>query len=160
MKLIYNISLRLSLVLFPLIALWAVVFYFTMMDEINDEADDALKDYSELIVMRVLAGEPLPRSNEGSNNSYTIIPVESGYVATRPSIDYYDTEVYIPEKDETEPARVLATIFQDKDGNFYELKVAMPTFEKDDLLETVMWWVVWLYLSFGDSFRNDLVGVP
>lgn len=36
MKLIYNISLRLSLVLFPLIALWAVVFYFTMMDEIND----------------------------------------------------------------------------------------------------------------------------
>lgn len=26
MKLIYNISLRLSLVLFPLIALWAVVF--------------------------------------------------------------------------------------------------------------------------------------
>ena len=146
MKLIYNISLRLSLVLFPLIALWAVVFYFTMMDEINDEADDALEDYSELIVMRVLAGEPLPRSNEGSNNSYTIIPVESGYVATRPSIDYYDTEVYIPEKDETEPARVLATIFQDKDGNFYELKVAMPTFEKDDLLETVMWWVVWLYL--------------
>lgn len=66
MKLIYNISLRLSLVLFPLIALWAVVFYFTMMDEINDEADDALEDYSELIVMRVLAGEPLPRSNEGS----------------------------------------------------------------------------------------------
>ena len=45
MKLIYNISLRLSLVLFPLIALWAVVFYFTMMDEINDEADDALEDY-------------------------------------------------------------------------------------------------------------------
>ena len=108
-----------------------------------------------------MPGEPLPRSNEGSNNSYTIIPVESGYVATRPSIDYYDTEVYIPEKDETEPARVLATIFQDKDGNFYELKVAMPTFEKDDLLETVMWWVVWLYLFlFGDSFRNDLVGVP
>lgn len=28
MKLIYNISLRLSLVLFPLIALWAVVFLF------------------------------------------------------------------------------------------------------------------------------------
>ena len=46
MKLIYNISLRLSLVLFPLIALWSVVFYFTMMDEINDEADDALEDYS------------------------------------------------------------------------------------------------------------------
>ena len=32
----------------------------SMMDEINDEADDALEDYSELIVMRVLAGEPFP----------------------------------------------------------------------------------------------------
>ena len=163
MKLIYNISLRLSLVLFPLIALWAVVFYFTMMDEINDEADDALEDYSELIVMRVLAGEPLPRSNEGSNNSYTIIPVESGYVATRPSIDYYDTEVYIPEKDEIRSrTRVLGDyFFRIRTVIFHELKVAMPTFEKDDLLETVMWWVVWLYLFLlGDSFRNDLVGVP
>ena len=145
MKLIYNISLRLSLVLFPLIALWAVVFYFTMMDEINDEADDALKDYSELIVMRVLAGEPLPRSNEGSNNSYTIIPVESGYVATRPSIDYYDTEVYIPEKDETEPARVLGYAYFRKRrsaGNSHVVgRVALS-------------------FPFGDSFRNDLVGVP
>ena len=53
MKLIYRISLRLSLVLLPLIALWAVVFYFTMVDEINDEVDDALEDYSELIVIRM-----------------------------------------------------------------------------------------------------------
>ena len=45
MKLIYNISLRLSLVLFPLIALWAVVFYFTKLDDLNDEAAGARADY-------------------------------------------------------------------------------------------------------------------
>ena len=78
MKLIYRISLRLSLVLLPLIALWAVVFYFTMVDEINDEVDDALEDYSELIVIRMLSGELLPRMNEGSNNSYTIHPGKGG----------------------------------------------------------------------------------
>ena len=44
MKLIYRIALRLSLLLVPLIAIWAVVFYFTMVSEINDEADDALED--------------------------------------------------------------------------------------------------------------------
>lgn len=146
MKLIYRISLRLSLVLLPLIALWAVVFYFTMVDEINDEVDDALEDYSELIVIRMLSGELLPRMNEGSNNSYTIAPVDENYAAAHPCIDYYDAEVYIPEKEETEPARFLVTIFQDGNGQFYELKVATPTFEKDELLETILWWVVWLYL--------------
>lgn len=146
MKLIYRISLRLSLVLLPLIALWAVVFYFTMVDEINDEVDDALEDYSELIVIRMLSGELLPRMNEGSNNSYTIAPVDENYAAAHPGIDYYDAEVYIPEKEETEPVRFLVTIFQDGNGQFYELKVATPTFEKDELLETILWWVVWLYL--------------
>ena len=146
MKLIYRISLRLSLVLLPLIALWAVVFYFTMVDEINDEVDDALEDYSELIVIRMLSGELLPRMNEGSNNSYTIAPVDENYAAAHPGIDYYAAEVYIPEKEETEPARFLVTIFQDGNGQFYELKVATPTFEKDELLETILWWVVWLYL--------------
>lgn len=145
MKLIYRISLRLSVVLLPLIALWAAFFYFKMVDEINDEADDALEDYSELIIIRMLAGQQLPQLNEGSNNNYTITPVDAEYVLSHPNIDYYDAEVFIPEKDETEPARILTTIFQDKDGLYYELKVATPTFEKDDLLKTILSWVIFLY---------------
>ena len=75
MKLISRIALRLSLALLPLMALWGVLFYFTMVDEINDEADDALEDYSELIVKRMLAGRELPKPNNGSNNSYSIVPI-------------------------------------------------------------------------------------
>ena len=56
MKLIYRIALRLSLILIPLMALWATLFYFMMVEEINDEADDTLEDYSELIIIRMLAG--------------------------------------------------------------------------------------------------------
>lgn len=146
MKLISRIVLRLSLALLPLMALWGVLFYFTMVDEINDEADDALEDYSELIVKRMLAGRELPKPNNGSNNSYSIVPIGAPEAAVRPHIDYYDAEVYIPEKEETEPARVLTTIFQDADGAYYELKVATPTFEKDDLLRAILYWVVFLYL--------------
>jgi len=146
MKLIYRIALRLSLVLLPLMALWAVLFYCTMVDEINDEADDALEDYSELIIMRMLAGRELPKPNEGSNNSYSVVPVGEEEAACRPHLDYCDAEVYIPEKEETEPARVLTTLFQDGEGRFYELKVATPTFEKEDLLRSVLYWVVLLYL--------------
>ncbi|MCP9611892.1 sensor histidine kinase [Coprobacter tertius] len=145
MKLIYRVALRLSVVLLPLIALWAVLFYFTMIEEINDEADDSLEDYSELIIIRMLAGRELPSLNNGSNNSYSITPVNKAYADSHPHIDYYDAEVYIPEKEETEPARILTTIFMDNQGVYYELKVATPTFEKDDLLRAILYWIVILY---------------
>ncbi len=146
MKLIFRIALRLSAALLPLLALWAGLFYYALMGQIRDETDDALWDYSELIILRMLGGERLPQLNEGSNNSYSITPVDSLYAATHPRLEYYDAEVYIPEKEETEPARVMTTLFQDEDGLYYELKVATPTFEKDDLLATIFGWVVFLYL--------------
>ncbi len=146
MKLIFRIALRLSAALLPLLALWAGLFYYALMGQIRDETDDALWDYSELVILRMLGGERLPQLNEGSNNSYSITPVDSLYAATHPRLEYYDAEVYIPEKEETEPARVMTTLFQDEDGLYYELKVATPTFEKDDLLATIFGWVVFLYL--------------
>ena len=146
MKLIFRIALRLSAALLPLLALWAGLFYYALMGQIRDETDDALWDYSELVILRMLGGERLPQLNEGSNNSYSITPVGSLYAATHPRLEYYDAEVYIPEKEETEPARVMTTLFQDEDGLYYELKVATPTFEKDDLLATIFGWVVFLYL--------------
>lgn len=146
MKLIYRVVLRLSLFLLPLLALWAALFYFTMVDEINDEADDALDNYSELIIMRMLSGNDLPQNGDGSNNSYLIVPVEKAYADARSHVRYYDAEVYIPEKHETEPARILSTIFRDDEGQYYELRVATPTFEKDDLLTTVLGWSVFLYV--------------
>ena len=135
MKLIYRIALRLSLVLLPLMALWAALFYYTMVGEINDEADDALEDYSTLIISRMLAGRELPSLNSGSNNSYSITPVDAAYADTHPHIDYYDADIFIPEKDETEPARVLVTIFTDRDGEVILKKYSpigeMSSFAKD-----------------------------
>lgn len=146
MRLTHSIALRLSLVLLPLIAAWAVIFYFGMVNEINDEADDSLEDYSERIMLRVLAGEQLPGSGDGTNNSYSIVPVDEEYADTHPHMKYYDADVYIPEKMETEPARILTTVFMDSDGIYYELKVATPTFEKEDLKKAILWYVVILYV--------------
>lgn len=84
MKLIYRIALRLSLILIPLMALWATLFYFMMVEEINDEADDTLEDYSELIIIRMLAGRELPSLNSGSNNSYSITPIDEAYASSKP----------------------------------------------------------------------------
>lgn len=145
MKLIYRIALRLSAVMLPLMVLWAVVFYFTMIEQINDDADDVLEDYSELIIMRLLSGHPLPEQNDPGNNSYTLTRVSERYALSRPGFAYYDAEVYIPEKRESEPARILTTIFCDAGEQYYELSVSIPTFEKDDLMAAVLQWVVALY---------------
>lgn len=146
MKLIYKIALRLSLLLLPLTAAWAVIFYLTMVREINDETDDTLGNYSEMIMMRVLGGEPLPSRNDGSNSSWTINKVNSGYADSHPAISYRNEEIYIPELKDTEPARVRVTLFPDREGQWYELRVAIPTFEKEDLQGTMLRWIILLYL--------------
>ena len=50
MKLIYYVIIRISLVLSVLLTVWAVFFYFAIMDEVNDEVDDSLENYSEIIM--------------------------------------------------------------------------------------------------------------
>ena len=146
MRLIYRIVVRLGIALLIIMSLWATLFYYTMVDEIRDEADDSLEDYSELIITRVLAGRALPQVGDGSNNSFTLTPVDASYVAERPHLKYEDHDFYIAEKQETEPARVLTTIFHDQQGQYYELRVATPTFEKVDLFQSILWWVVAVYV--------------
>ena len=147
MQFIYRIALRLTAVLLPLMAVWGALFYFTMVDEIRDEADDALEDYSAMIISRILAGEALPQENDGSNNSFKICAVDSDYAATHPHLSYRDENIYIPDKREKEPARVITSIFHDAAGNYYELTVTTPTFEKADLFEAVLGWIVVLYVA-------------
>ena len=146
MKLIYRITLRLSFVLIPLLALWGILFFYNMVDEINDEADDALERFSEQIIRKKLAGQDLSGVADGSNNSYSIVPILGEYANMHPHIEYYDTEISILGKNEIEPARVLRTIFTDDSGQYYDLKVMTPTFEKEDLFATIFNQMIVLYL--------------
>ena len=147
MKLITRIAIRLTLALAPLMTLWAVLFYFTMIEEINDEMDDNLESYSETIIVRMLSHQELPPLNSGSNNSYSIKPVDPQYASIHDGITYSDVEVYIPEREEYEPARVLTTIFEDVEGQYYELRVASPSFERDELAASILQWLVLIYLA-------------
>lgn len=147
MKLIYYIILRITLALTLILTVWAVFFYITMIDEVNDEVDDALEDYSETIIIRALAGEELPSETNGSNNQYYMTEVSKEYAENREDIQYKDSMVYIKEKGETEPARILTTIFRDDEGCYHELTVSTPTIEKDDLKNAIQVWVIILYAA-------------
>lgn len=147
MKLIYRIVIRISLLLTLVLGVWAVFFYMAMMDEVNDEVDDSLEDYSEIIIIRALAGEELPSQNTGSNNQYYLKEVTEEYADSREDITYKDSMVYIVEKGETEPARILTTLFKDDDNRFYELTVSTPSIEKDDLTAAIRNWMIFLYVA-------------
>lgn len=146
MRLVYRIVLHMSWALSLLLAAWAVLFYFTLIDEINDEVDDSLENYAEVLVRRSLAGRELPQAFSGSNNGYFLHDVSAEYAGSRRHMVYSDEEIFIPEKDEEEPARVLRMIFRDGEGNYKELTVMTPTIEKDDLQEAILRWIVCLYL--------------
>ena len=159
MKLFHLVMWRVSLLLTAVLTFWAVFFYWAMMEEVNDETDDSLDDYAETLIIRSLSGEELPSKNSGSNNQYYLYEVSEEYARMYPRIAYRDEMVYIEEKKETEPARVLMTIFERDDGRFMELVVYTPTIEKFDLRRAVLGWIVFLYvlLLFAILAVNGLV---
>lgn len=147
MNLSFRITSRISIALLALMTIWATLFYFIIVEEINDETDDSLEDYSEYIITRALAGENLPDKNNGTNNSYHIKEISAEYTQTQPSIQHFDEMVYIHSKDETEPARTLKTIFRDSENRYFQLTVSIPTIEKEDFREAILYWIIFLYLA-------------
>lgn len=144
MKLIYRVTLRLALVIMPVLLIWAIAFYFTMVHQVNDETDDSLDDYAEMIARRVIDGDELPTPGDGSNNTYSIelLPANGFY---DDSETYEDREVYLHWKQENEPARVLTRIFHDNDGTAYKLVVSTPTFERDDIIRALLIHIATIY---------------
>lgn len=146
MKLFYRVLIHLLVGIFVVLSGWAMVFYMGIMEEITDEVDDSLEDYTELIVTRSLAGKELPAHDSGSNNQYFLREVDIDYALSREKICYRDSMVYIAEKKETEPARILTTIFKDKEERYFEVVVYTPTIEKQDLRQAMFLLLVGLFV--------------
>lgn len=146
MKLFHLVLWRISLALIVVLTVWAGFFYMAVVEEVNDEVDDMLEDYSEGLIIRALSGEDMPTASNGSNNQYYLYEVSESYAASHPQITYRDEMVFITEKSETEPARVLITIFRTEDERYMELVVYTPTIEKLDLLRAILGWIIFLYV--------------
>lgn len=146
MKLFHLVLWRISLALIVVLTVWAGFFYMAVVEEVNDEVDDTLEDYSEGLIIRALSGEDMPTASNGSNNQYYLYEVSESYAASHPQITYRDEMVFITEKSETEPARVLITIFRTEDERYMELVVYTLTIEKLDLLRAILGWIIFLYV--------------
>lgn len=146
MKLFHNVMLHVSAASVVVMTAWAVLFYWAIIAEVNDEVDDSLEDYSENLIIRYLNGEVMPSLNNGSNNQFYMYDVSEEYAKTYPQISYRDEMVYIDEKLEYEPTRILMTIFK-TDSGYKELVVYTPTIDKIDLQQSILGWIIALYVG-------------
>lgn len=147
MKLFYRVLNHLLVGIVVVLTGWAIGFYWAIVDEINDEVDDSLEDYTELIIKRSLAGKQLPSNDSGSNNQYFLKEVDRTYFLSHDAISYRDSMVYIEEKGESEPARILTTLFKDREERYFEISVYTPTIEKKDLREAIFYLLIGLFTT-------------
>lgn len=144
MKLTHRIGRNLLIAISLILGLWAVLFYTAVVDEVNDETDDALANASETLMLRILADDTVKAQSNLDNSFYRIDTLTSSEAEQMPHVYYTDSMVYIPSKNETEPARIRTAIFRHRDC-WLRLTVAIPNIEKSDLREAILFWVLFLY---------------
>lgn len=147
MKLLSYTYRKLALLLFLLMAVWGVLFYYAIIDEVVDETDDTLENYGEILMESALH-DPSILETEGSLMSfYKFTPISEEEGRHYRQV-FYDATVYIELEDEDEPVRVMCTAFRMPDGQYYELKLMIAILERDDMVEAMLWYLGALFLLF------------
>lgn len=147
MKLLHYTYGKLSLLLFLLMAVWGMLFYYAIVDEVVDETDDTLENYGKILISNALM-DPSILDTEGSLMSfYKFRPISEEEAEDYDEV-YYDSTVYIESEDENEPVRVMKTAFRMPDGQYYELELMISILERDDMVEAMLWYLGALFLLF------------
>jgi len=147
MKLVYKITLTLIVPLVVTLGLWGWLSYRTMERKIHADTDMILKEYSDAIIARKLSGMELPERFNGAYNTYYIKEVSPEYAAQNPAVEYGEAEVSLKTQEDFASSRIRKQIFKDKDGQYYEISVSLPTFEQETLVEHVLWWTGVLFVA-------------
>lgn len=136
---------RMTVVLMATLLAWCLLFYYAIQREMIDEVEDSLELQAEMLMIRYLAGEEIPPREMGTNNSYAIIPVTEDYAATYPPMSFESKDIWVPQRHETEPARILRMIFRDNENRPMLLEISTPTFDQDELQLAILIWSIVLY---------------
>lgn len=144
MNLLNHTLKYLALLLPVIIAVWAGLFYYNMVDEVEDSLDDGLENYKMLIIEQAMRDTTILTNHEFHERNYAIQPIDAPR-ALQMTDRYVDTLMYMINEGDFEPVRMLRTAFRQGD-NYYQLHVISSSLEKDDLIEDLLVSIVWLYL--------------
>lgn len=149
MKLLDQSLRYLSISIFGILSIWALIFYFNMLDEIKKSVDEGLDNYKRQIITRAAEDSTLLSQTTFREGFFTIEEIQTT-IALQTKDTYIDTIFNMQDADdeapEPEPVRMLSTAFE-LDGKFYQLRVINSMVEEDDLVKELFWDTVWLYFS-------------
>lgn len=145
MKLVHYTYRQLATLLLLFMGVWGVLFYYAILEEVMDETDDMLENYSQIIIQSALKDPSILHTQGGLMSRYVFRPI-SEEVAANYQHTFWDATVYLEIEDENDPVRVLASCFMMPNGQFYELQVMSSVLERDDMVEAILWYLGVLYL--------------
>lgn len=148
MKLLNRSLWRISISSFLILGLWAFVFYYEMIDEIEEGVNKSLNRYKQQIIYQAHRDTLLLKQVNFDQGFYAIQEISKTKALAFKDV-YSDTLIKIKDEKEAqleyEPFRILTTAFEDE-GKYYQLKVINSMVEKDDLLERFLRTLVFLYI--------------
>ncbi|WP_179374579.1 sensor histidine kinase [Winogradskyella wichelsiae] len=143
MKLLNYTTKYVSLLLLPLITIWAIAFYYAMLDEIYDSLDDGLENHKILLTKRANEDPSILNNTDLNKHVYTFNPIsENEYRDFKDS--YRDTLMYMYNEDDFEPVRIFESKLK-HDHGFYKVKIVTSMIEEDDLISDMFKYLISLY---------------
>lgn len=144
MKLVNQSFKVLAISIFLIVSIWAVVFYYGMMDEIYDSIDDGLNNYKMLIIKKAEKDSAVLLQSAFDEGNYAIQEISQQQALTIKTT-YIDTLLFMDFEQDFEPVRMVKTAFT-LNGKYYHLRVISSMVEEDDLMESLFLSSLWLYL--------------
>lgn len=144
MKLLNYTSKYFLILLLPLITIWAVIFYYALLDEIYDSLDDGLENQKVLILKHLDAEDKLAQNQDFSRGNHIITRISKEEYQTFED-RYRDTLMYMQNEEDFEPVRFYESGFE-KNGNYYKVKIVTSMVEEDDLIGNLATYLTILYL--------------
>ncbi|PVX49297.1 signal transduction histidine kinase [Balneicella halophila] len=148
MKLLNQSIKYLAIALLFVVALWAIAFYFSMLNQIKDSIDEELEHQKRLIIRNTLSDAIIATKPDFDENLYTLERINKR-AAISAKDQYLDTEILMQDADdpipELEPVRMLVTVFR-ANNSYYQLKIVNPIIEQNDLIKALLWNVIGLYI--------------
>jgi signal transduction histidine kinase len=144
LKLLNHTLSYLAVALLLVIGVWALIFYFNMLDEIYDSIDDGLANSKILVIQKVHEDSTLIHKTDFLESNYAIreIPSERAHDFKD---QYFDSALYMQNENDYEPVRILRTAFR-RQAKYYELQIVSSMVEEDDLIEDLVYALIWLYV--------------
>ncbi|MBU2994854.1 HAMP domain-containing histidine kinase [Cellulophaga baltica] len=161
MKLLNKSIKHLSISILGIVTIWSVFFYVNMLKEIKRSIDEGLENYKRIIIQNAIKDPSILNKQYFDESFFTIHKIDKQHAITVTD-SYSDTILLMQDADdaepEPEPVRMLITAFK-IDNQYYQLKIANSMVEEDDLINELLWDVIWLYtiLIIGIVFINNIV---